>query len=90
MKGVGLYFFFIACVTLHPLPCLRLFIAELLPYELIRVSHVVHCTTATFVCKTFKFLRLGHTKVEETILSGPEVPIHRLVHRSSFSLLGKR
>ena len=54
MKGVGLYFFYIACVTLHPLPCLQLFIAELLPYELIRVSHVVHCTTAAFVCKTFK------------------------------------
>src|SRR5712664_1076996 len=50
MKGVGLYFFYIACVTLHPLPCLQLFIAELLPL-------VVHCTTstATFVCKTFKF-----------------------------------
>src|SRR5487761_947045 len=33
MKGVGLYFFYIACVALHPLPCLQLFIAELLPYK---------------------------------------------------------
>ena len=56
MKGVGLYFFYIACVTLHPLPCLPLFIAELLPYELIRVSWCIALPPLlSFVCKTFNF-----------------------------------
>jgi len=72
MKGVGLYFFYIACVTLHPLPCLQLFIAELLPYELIRVSWCIVslsiCTTPLLSVKRSNFKAWPNKGRRKTIL----------------------
>ena len=72
IKGVGLYFFYIACVTLHPLPCLQLFIAELLPYELIRVSWCIVslsiCTTPLLSVKRSNFKAWPNKGRRKTIL----------------------
>ena len=71
-QGVGLYFFYIACVTLHPLPCLQLFIAELLPYELIRVSWCIVslsiCTTPLLSVKRSNFKAWPNKGRRKTIL----------------------
>src|SRR5487761_861356 len=72
MKGVGLYFFYVACVSLHPLPCLQLFIAELLPYELIRVSWCIVslsiCTTPLLSVKRSNFKAWPNKGRRKTIL----------------------